>query len=67
MTRRTDSLGRARQPAQDETTFRPLREGRESRSHNVNMTPAAHAALARLTPQERGDLIERALLDRAAG
>jgi len=30
-------------------------------SHNINMTPDAHQRLARLTPQERGDLIMRAL------
>lgn len=56
-----DRLGRVRRPEQDETTFKPARAGRVSRSHNVNMTPAAHAALQALSPQARGDLIEKAL------
>lgn len=60
-TERRDSLGRARRPEQDQTTFRPALEGRYSRSHNVNMTPAAHEAFARLTAQERGDLVSAAL------
>lgn len=61
MTQRRDSLGRARRPEQDATTFRPLAPGRVSRSHNLNMTPADHAALAALTPVQRGDLIAAAL------
>jgi len=60
-TDRRDSLGRARRPEQDATTFRPALEGRYSRSHNVNMTPEAHEAFSRLSPVERGDLIQRAL------
>lgn len=66
-TERRDSLGRARRPEQDATTFRPVRGGAVSRSHNVNMSPSAHEAFARLTPQQRGDLIERALASRHGG
>lgn len=62
-----DSLGRVRRPAQDQATFRPLRPGRESKSHNVNMSPAAHAAFACLSPVERGDLIEKAISEARAG
>lgn len=49
------------------TQFQPLRPGRESKSHNVNMSPAAHAAFARLSPVERGDLIEKAISEARAG
>lgn len=60
-TTKTDKLGRRRVPTQDAHTFQPARPGRVSKSHNVNMSPDAHAAFSRLSPQERGDLIERAL------
>lgn len=60
-TTKRDRLGRVRRPEQDETTFQRLRPGRESKSHNVNMSARAHAAFSRLTPAERGDLIEKAL------
>lgn len=60
-TTRRDKLGRVRRAAQDETTFQPLRPGRQSKSHNVNMSQSAHEAFARLTPAERGDLVEAAL------
>ena len=58
---RKDILGRRRRPEQDATTFQPARPGRLSRSHNINMSPEAHEAFARLSPQERGDLLELVL------
>lgn len=60
MTKR-DSLGRRRHPNQDAGLTVTRHEGRESRSHNISMSPAAHDRYAALTPQERGDLIENAL------
>lgn len=44
--------------------FTHTRPGAISRSHNVNMSPGAHAQFADLSPVERGDLIEAALRDR---
>lgn len=61
-----DRLGRIRRPTQDATTFQPLEPGRVSRSHNLNMTPEAHAKLAALSAVERGDLVQRALATRQA-
>ena len=58
---RTDSLGRRRHPNQDAALAVIRHEGRTSRSHNVSMSADAHERLAALSPQERGDLIERAL------
>ena len=43
------------------TQYPALREGAVSRSHNVNASRDTHAAFARLSPAERGDLIEGAL------
>lgn len=60
MTKR-DSLGRIRRPTQDKAMGVRSRPDCISISHNINMTPDAHQRLARLTPQERGDLIMRAL------
>lgn len=58
---RKDSLGRVRQASQSTHLVKRSREGAFSRSHNINMPEAVHAAFAKLTPQERGDLIEQAL------
>lgn len=61
MTTTRDSLGRVRRPTQDAHLGRKVRAGAVSRSHNVNMSAAAHAAFAALSTAERGDLIEAAL------
>ncbi len=66
MKRARELLGRhARLTALDEhreaTQFKPVRTGATSRSHNINMSAEMHEAFARLSPQERGDLIEQAL------
>ena len=58
---RTDSLGRRRHPNQDAALAVTRHAGRTSRSHNISMGADAHERLARLSPTERGDLIERAL------
>ena len=61
---RRDSLGRRRHPNQDAALQVTRHEGRASRSHNVSADPAAHEWFASLTPQERGDVLERALTPR---
>jgi hypothetical protein len=58
---KVDKLGRRRAPHQERGLITATRPGRSSRSHNVSLTPVAHARLAALTPVERGDLISRAL------
>ena len=58
-----DSLGRRRHPNQDAALTVTRHEGRSSRSHNVSADPEAHAWFAGLTPQQRGDVIERAFGD----
>src|SRR5690606_38404251 len=60
-TKRRDSLGRVRRPEQDAATFKPARARALSKSHNGNMSPQMHETFARLSPQERGDLIESVL------
>lgn len=59
-----DSLGRRRHPNQDAALAVTRYEGRVSRSHNVSASREAHGWFASLTPQERGDLVERALAER---
>lgn len=61
MTRKTDSIGRRRNPIQDTVLPRHGTPGRISRSHNINAAPDVHEAFASLTPVERGELIRSAL------
>jgi len=56
-----DKLGRKRHPNQDAALNVIRYSGRVSRSHNISMSALAHDLLSRLTPQERGDLITRAI------
>ena len=56
-----DKLGRRRHPNQDAALAVTRHEGRTSRSHNISASPETHKRFGALTPQERGDVIQRAL------
>ena len=61
MVSKRDKLGRKRHPNQDAALAVTRYDGRTSRSHNISASAETHQRFAALTPQERGEVIQRAL------